>query len=101
MLIIHDIYPDIAINMGYIPDNSIIALAWRKLNQKIYQAASFIIVLGRDAKMRILNQLPAEQHPKVNIIANWADPNLISPLDHRHNPFIQEIGLNNKFIACL
>ena len=99
ILIIHDLYPDIAINMGYLRHNSLLALFWNKLNQRIYRAASFIVVLGRDVQKRIREQLPTEQHEKVEFIPNWADPDLICPIDHSYNPFINELGLDGKFLV--
>ncbi len=99
ILIIHDLYPDIALNMGYLRHDSLLALLWNKINQRIYQAASFIVVLGRDVQKRIQDQLPAEQHEKVKFIPNWADPELICPVDQSRNPFISELGLDGKFLV--
>lgn len=99
MLIIHDLYPDVAINMRFIRCNSLIALVWNKINLKIYQSASSIIVLGRDVQKRIREKLAPEQHEKVKFIPNWADPELICPIDQNCNPFIDELGLNGRFLV--
>ena len=99
MLIIHDLYPDIAINMGYLRRDFLLALFWNKLNRKIYGAASFIVVLGRDVQKRIQDQIPAEQHENIKFIPNWADSDLIYPVDQSHNPFIIELGLYGKFLV--
>lgn len=99
ILIIHDLYPDIAVNMGYLRHDSLVAQVWKKINQWIYQTASFIVVLGRDVQNRIRDQLPAKQHRKVKFIPNWADPELIFPIDQSRNPFINELGLNGKFLV--
>jgi len=99
MLIVHDLYPDIAINMGYIKYDSLMALAWNKINRKIYESASFIVVLGRDVKNKIKEQLPSNQHEKIYFIPNWADPEMICPTDQSCNPFISDMGLNEKFLV--
>ncbi len=99
ILIIHDLYPDIALNMGYLRHDSLLARFWNKINQRIYDAASFIVVLGRDVKKRIQDKLPAEQHEKIKFIPNWADPELICPVDQSRNPFISELGLDGKFLV--
>lgn len=99
ILIIHDLYPDIAVNMRYIRYDSLIALAWNKINQKIYQSASSIVVLGRDVQKRIKDQLPSELHEKVKFIPNWADPELICPVENSSNPFIHELKLDGKFLV--
>ena len=99
ILIIHDLYPDIAVNLGYIRNDSLVAQVWEKINKWIYRAASFIVVLGRDVQNRIKDKLPAKQHRKVKFIPNWADPELIFPIDQSRNPFINELGLNGKFLV--
>jgi len=48
IVIIHDLYPDIAVNMGYLGRRSLIAVLWTWLNQWILREASFIVVVGRD-----------------------------------------------------
>jgi glycosyltransferase involved in cell wall biosynthesis len=99
LLIIHDLYPDIAINMGYLRHDSLLALLWNRINQKIYKAASFIVVLGRDVQKNNKDQLPVEQHEKVVFIPNWADSDLICPVDPIHNPFMTALDLNGKFLV--
>jgi glycosyltransferase involved in cell wall biosynthesis len=99
ILVIHDLYPDIAVSMKYIKYNSFIALIWNKINKKIYQSASSIVVLGRDVQKNIKDQLPFEQHEKVKFIPNWADPELICPVEQSCNPFVAEMGLNGSFLV--
>lgn len=99
LLIVHDLYPDIAINMGYLRHDSLIALVWEKINQKIYQSASSIVVLGRDVQKKIKDKLSSEYHEKVKFIPNWSDPNLICPVDQSFNPFINKMGLKRKFLV--
>ena len=99
ILIVHDLYPDVMINMGQLKHNSLLALLWKKINQMIYKAASFIVVLGRDVQRRIRDQLPFEKQNKIIFIPNWADPELIYPVDQSRNPFIKEHGLEGKYLV--
>jgi glycosyltransferase involved in cell wall biosynthesis len=43
--------------------------------------------------------LPSEERPKVVYISNWADPSVVCPVDPESNPFIKELGLQNKFLV--
>jgi glycosyltransferase involved in cell wall biosynthesis len=99
ILIIHDLYPDIAVNMGYLNRRSSIAVLWKSLNRKIFREASFIVVLGRDVQKVVQNRMPLNQRHKVVYIPNWADPSLIRPLEFAENPFIKQLGLEGKFIV--
>lgn len=99
LLIIHDLYPDIMVNMGYLRNNSLLSIIWKRINRSIYKLASFIVVLGQDVQREIQNQLPTEQHKKVKFIPNWADPELICPIDHSCNPFMSELGMSGKFLV--
>jgi colanic acid biosynthesis glycosyl transferase WcaI len=99
ILLIHDFYPDIAINMGYIGNKSIVAGLWNLINVFVYRHASSIIVLGRDVQKVLMDKIPFDQHKKIVFIPNWADPSLINPIEHKENHLIQQLKLENKFIV--
>jgi glycosyltransferase involved in cell wall biosynthesis len=99
ILIIHDLYPDIAVSMGYLNRRSPITIVWRLMNRWIFSKASFIVVLGRDMRALLKTQLPAKDIHKVVYIPNWADPALIQPMEVERNPFIKEIGLEGRFLV--
>lgn len=99
ILIIHDLYPDIAVEMGYMKESSPAVAFWKGINNWIFRRASFIVTLGRDMQRRLKEKLPDGEREKVVAIPNWADPNLISPIDPLENPFIGELGLEGKFIV--
>ncbi|HDL01805.1 MAG TPA: glycosyltransferase WbuB, partial [candidate division Zixibacteria bacterium] len=86
-------------NMGYLTKRSPIAVLWKSLNRKIFREASFIVVLGRDVQKVVRNRMPLNQRHKVVYIPNWADPSLIRPLEFAQNPFVKQLGLENKFIV--
>jgi colanic acid biosynthesis glycosyl transferase WcaI len=99
ILIIHDHYPDIAVNAGYLNKLSPIVTFWNMLNRWIFLNASFIVTLGRDVKQLIKEQLPSDHKHKVVYIPNWADPSVIRPVAFEENSFIKEIGLLEKFVV--
>lgn len=69
--ILHDLYPDIAIKMGVIKENSLIAKFMYKINNYVFLRVDKVIVLGRDMKKYLINQynLPTE---KIEVISNWS-----------------------------
>jgi len=99
ILVIHDLYPDIAVNMGYLKAGSPITTLWKLVNQWVFRKASFIVVLGRDMRSLLRSRLPGKEGDKVVYIPNWADPTIISPTGRAENPFIKSLGLENKFIV--
>jgi glycosyltransferase involved in cell wall biosynthesis len=99
ILIIHDLYPDIAVNMGYLKAGSPVTTLWKLVNQWVFRKASFIVVLGRDMKELLRSRLPGKEGAKVVYIPNWADPMIISPIGRAENPLIKSLGLENAFIV--
>jgi glycosyltransferase involved in cell wall biosynthesis len=99
LIVVHDLYPEIAVNMGFLKKNSLLAKIWKVLNGFVFNQSSYVIVLGRDVQNNIRNQLAMKDRNKVVYITNWADPYLIQPVDIKNNPDIDEIGLEGKFIV--
>jgi len=99
ILIIHDLYPDIAVNMGYLKTRSPITSLWKLVNQWVFHNASSIVVLGRDMQTLLQAQLSEKDQYKVVYVPNWADPTIVSPMERAENPFIKSLGLENKFIV--
>lgn len=99
VLIIHDLYPDIAIKTGYLKKGTPIDVLWQKMNRWIYRSAHFIVVLGRDMQELVRRQMPSIHRSKVVYIPNWADPQLIQPMPFEKNRLIQQLGLQNKFVV--
>jgi glycosyltransferase involved in cell wall biosynthesis len=99
LVVIHDLYPEIAVNMGYLRKKSPLTFVWRTINRCIFDQASFVIVLGRDVQGLIWQQMKPEDRAKVVYIPNWADPTLLGLVNLADNPFISEIGLQGKFIV--
>lgn len=97
-LLIHDVYPDVAIRLGVLSEKGIAARLWRALNRCAYEHARAIIVLGE--RMReTLAEHPGVDREKLVVIHNWADPSWIHPLEKGENPFVHEQGLSEKLVV--
>lgn len=92
--LVHDVYPDVAIKLGVIKTQSLIAKIMNFMNNKIYQNAEKIIVLGEDMKKVIVKKgiIP----DKIVIITNWADSTKNYPVNVS-DEFYKKYQLNNKF----
>ena len=80
-ILVHDVFPENTKPAGL----KLPSWAYRFLKNlfdKAYSRADQLIALGRDMK-QVLEQKCArvEHHPKVTIIENWADLDIVSPMD--------------------
>ena len=97
IFLIHDIYPDIAIKLGYLKENSPIVKLWNKINRLILKDADTIVVLGNYMKKVI--EKKTRDKEKIEVIPNWADENFIKPLEKKNNWFSKKYGLEDKFVV--
>ncbi|MCP3981274.1 MAG: glycosyltransferase family 4 protein [bacterium] len=95
--LIHDVYPDIAIKLGYMREGSLVSRLWERLNRRTYRAADTVIVLGRD--MRDVLAAKGVPQEKIRIVENWTDGSLVRPTPRAENPFAKEHGLLDKFVV--
>ncbi len=103
IFLVHDIYPDIAVQLGYLSSGGIIERVWHRLNGRIFRDASDIIVLSESMRGRILQKIDEGNYPTgapgVSVIYNWADGSFIAPKKFHDNPFIRRYGLEGNFIV--
>jgi glycosyltransferase involved in cell wall biosynthesis len=90
-VIIYDLYPDIAEELGYIKKDGIISKIWKKLNQIICSRAEAVIVLGKGMKKRVSTYYKLKT--KIIVIPNWADGNQIKPVKKSENRFAKQHNL--------
>lgn len=99
ILLIHDVYPQIATAMGKIKPGSWIDRLWGALNRWSYRGADRIIALGECMAQVLRAEIPAGQAGKVVVIPNWADGDFIKPLPRANHPKLVEWGLEGAFVA--
>lgn len=97
VLLIHDVYPDVAIKLGYMSEHGLFASTWRRMNRRTYRRASAIIVLGE--AMRRMIQKSYTHLPPIYVIHSWADGSQIRPLAKELNPFVHRHGLEGKLVV--
>jgi colanic acid biosynthesis glycosyl transferase WcaI len=96
-LIIHDIYPDLAVAAGKLKDNSFLTKWLAQLNVRLYRRMARIFVVGRDMQVKVMSKLD-KQPERVVIATNWADLDMIEPRPRSDNALLQELDLSDKFV---
>lgn len=92
---LQDIYPDLAVGLGKIPD------AWwvrwlRSWLFRIYRSADRVVVLSRDMRELLVESgVPAS---KIECIPNWVDARAVYPVKDA-NPFRARHGINGEFVV--
>lgn len=97
MLVIHDLYPDVAEKLGYMRANGLLARMWRSANRRAYRRSSGIVVLGESMRDTVLKAYGPLPH--VHVIHSWADGSAIQPLPKGENPLARAWGLDGPFVV--
>lgn len=74
--ILHDLYPDIAIRMGVVKEDSQLAKCMFRVNQYAFRKADKIVVLGNDMRRYLIENYKVN-HNKICVISNWAQDHKI------------------------
>ena len=96
VVILYDLYPDIAIELGVVDYHHPVAKLWRWLNQRVWRRAQALIVLSPSMKERVVGHCP-DIAERVEVIHSWADPELIKPIEKKDNWFARKYDLVNTF----
>ena len=96
VVIIYDLYPDIAIALGVVSRSNPLIKLWQAGNRWIWRKARGIIVLTPAMKQAIVDACP-EVAGQVVVIHNWADGDYIVPRPKQDNWFAEKYGLADKF----
>jgi glycosyltransferase involved in cell wall biosynthesis len=103
IFLVHDVYPDIAIRLGYLSPKGLIQRCWNLINVLILRSSSHIVVLGDSMKDVVSKKMVSagihESKQKISIIHNWADEEIIRPVAKSENLFLRRYGLKGKFIV--
>lgn len=92
--LIHDVYPDIAMRLGYLRQGSVLCRTWERMNRNMMCRAAAVVVLGRDMEEKVRAKLDSSEWGKIRVIPNWSDEDAIRPVEKGENPFLGEIGLS-------
>lgn len=91
---LQDIYPDVAVALGKVPNNWMIRRL-RKSLFSIYRSCDRMVVLSEDMKRLLISG--GVDGARVDVVPNWADPEVVRPLERSR--FRVNYGLEDKFVV--
>lgn len=94
-VVVYDTYPDALKNIGF-KENGIIFRCWSRFNKVLFNRAKKLITLSESMAGQLSNYV---QRDKIRVIPNWSGSEKIKPFDKHKNIFIDNNGLQNKFIV--
>lgn len=99
-VIVHDVFPDLPIALGWFDSSSWIAKVGRLVARWLYRGAAGIAVLGRDMGALVAKtmSLPEDQS-KIRVVTNWADLEFISASERATSTLLPELGLAERFVV--
>jgi glycosyltransferase involved in cell wall biosynthesis len=96
--IVHDYYPEFAVELGYIRTGGVIYNIWEKINSRLLIQANHIVALGPVMKKRIVKSAPKKfNEDTISVIHNWADGDFIRPKKKHENWFSKKHDLVEPF----
>ena len=94
--VVADLYRDVAVALGVVPNHHWIVRCWRWLNRRTWRHAEAVVVLSPTMKQRVAALCP-EAEERITVIHNWSNPREIVPLPKQENWFAQQHGLDQVF----
>jgi len=95
--LVHDLYPDIAVELGFLDEGGLVERIWRKINERFLTDADRVIVLGESMRDAVLSRYGSVDESKVAVIHNWEDESFIEPMPKAENSFAREHGTVEPF----
>lgn len=93
---VQDLYPDVAINLGVVRRDGLVARASERVARRTYARAAALITLSTGMAARL--EQKGVQSDRIHVIPNWADTERLQPRP-RDNPFAREHGLDHGFVV--
>lgn len=99
-VLVFDIYPDLAVQLGYLKNNGWLAQLWDGLNTLSLSEAQAIVTAGKYMKKVLIKKLrnPREQS-KIWAISTWENGDFIRPLAKHKNWFRQKYNLLEQTVV--
>jgi glycosyltransferase involved in cell wall biosynthesis len=100
VLLIFDIYPDLAVQLGYLKNKGIVAHLWEWMNRRSLADAATVITPGITMKEILARKINLSSDcSKIQVIPTWEDGDAIKPLPKNENWFCKEHDLLDKTIV--
>lgn len=97
-LLLFDIYPDILIQSGHLSPDSYLARKWIALNKLSFTHAHRIFTISENLAKEVSKYLPNDKS-NLKVVPNWVDSEEIKPVPKDDNPFLHQLGIQDKLIV--
>lgn len=92
--IVMDLYPAMAVALGYLDRTGPLTRLWEWLNRRLYRTASVTVTIGETMAEELRTRYGDID---VEVIHNWEDGAFIEPKEKSENSFAQDHGFNERF----
>jgi len=91
-VMVHDIYPDVAVRMGVVGERNWLVRIWNWLNRLAYERADLVMTLGENMEEILLAQFDPSRTKagEIQIVYPWADTERFRPFDKATNSFAKK-----------
>jgi glycosyltransferase involved in cell wall biosynthesis len=97
--LVQDLYPDILVRLGYLKADGSLARLWNQVNAWVFRDADAVVVLGDRMADRLQRKFAVNgDRMRIQVIHNWADPEIITPTRKEDNWFCRTHGLTDKLV---
>jgi glycosyltransferase involved in cell wall biosynthesis len=101
--LVHDVYPEIAVKLGYLKEGGILSWIWDRMNRIVGAHAWRVIVLSDSMKQVFVQKLglagAKKEDEKIRVIHNWAREDFIAPIPRTKNEFLKFHNLADRFVV--
>jgi glycosyltransferase involved in cell wall biosynthesis len=99
ILIVYDVYPEIASRLGVLKEGSLVERLWQRATRLILNEAAAVVVIGRDMERIIGAKMRPGQRGRLRLIPNWSDADAVAPVARERNTFVTEHQLGDRFVV--
>jgi glycosyltransferase involved in cell wall biosynthesis len=99
IMLVQDVYPDIAVALGALRAGSIATRALDWVSTQVLKRSDRMVVLSESMRVCIAAKVGDEHASRIDVIHNWADGTDIRPLTEAVNPFTVEYKLGESFVV--
>ncbi|MEW5800972.1 MAG: glycosyltransferase family 4 protein [bacterium] len=95
---VQDLYPDVAIRLGYLNPEGGMSRWLQKVSSSILRQADHVVVVSEGMRNRVAHY--GVSPARVRVICNWSDDESIRPMQKGENPFVARQNLHGKFVVA-
>ena len=99
IMLVQDVYPDIAIALGTLRPGSPATKALEWISTQVLKRSDRIVVLSETMRQCIAAKVGDARASRLDVIHNWADGTAIRPLTEPSNPFALAHNLGESFVV--